>query len=116
MKAHKLTFAGFIAVFGSAFCATNSHITPQLSIRSQGMNTPRHLVGALQQVYTVDRDAFYGTVSAALEYSRSFNHQQITECLFGNKCCPTLTISGSQVPNRGENDWLADYFLLAHRF
>lgn len=116
MNARKLTLAGFIAVFGSVLCATNAQITPQLSIRSQGMNTPRHLAGAVQQVYTVDRNTFYGTVSAALEYSRTFNHKQITKALFGNTCCPTLTISGSQIPNRGENDWLADYFYLPTDF
>jgi hypothetical protein len=116
MKLHKLMFAGILASSGIVLYPQNQHITPQLIIRSPGLNTPRHLAGAVQQVYTADRNTLYGTLSAAIEYSRTFDHEEITNFLFGTKCCPTLTISGSQVPNRGANDWLADYFYLPTDF
>lgn len=116
MKLSMRTFTGIIALLSFVSSHAKIQVTPQLSIRSQGLNTPRHIVGAVQQVYTVAKDSLYGTVAAALEYTRSFDHEAITECLFGTKCCPTITISGSQVANRGANDWLADYFYLPTDF
>ncbi len=93
--------------------------TPYFSIRSQGLDTARGLVG-LTHFINLDRDCFYGTVSVTPEYTRSFRSSDIVKCLFGcdigTKDCPTLHITGSRVPNRGACDWLADYFGLPTDF
>lgn len=116
MKIRKHGVACIGAALWCATIVTTGPVTPYYSIRSQGLNTPRHISGVVQQVYAVNKDSLYGTLSAALEYNRSFHSQDITECLFGTKNCPAITISGSRVPNRGANDWLADYFYLPTDF
>ncbi len=96
---------------------THAHaVTPYFSIRSQGLNTPRHISGLVHQSFTQQSDVVHGTISTALEYSRSFDGEEITNCLFGTKECPAITISGSRVSNRGATDWLADYFYLPTDF
>lgn len=92
-------------------------ITPYFGIRSQGLNTPRHISGLIQQTFANRAfEEVHGTLAGVLEYSRSFDHDAITNALFGTKCYPTITISGSRVANRGGNDWLADYFYLPTDF
>ena len=91
-------------------------ITPYFSIRSQGLNTPRHISGMIEQAFTAHNQNVHGTFAAVLEYSRSFDNEEITNCLFGTKECPAITISGSRVGNRGAQDWLADYFYLPTDF
>jgi hypothetical protein len=105
-----VTLTGIIAV--AAHLMIGQEVTPYINIRSQGLNTPRHVSGEIQQIYATEKSGLYGTFSAAFQYSHSFDNKQITQCLFGNKNCPTITISGSHVENRGDNDWLADYFYL----
>ena len=100
----------------ATFYTAHSAITPYFSIRSQGLNTPRHLSGIIQKIFVPHDEPLAGTFSAALAYDRSFDHESITECLFGNSCCPTITISGSQVADRADTDWLADYFYLPTDF
>ena len=114
VKRHIL--AGVLTLLSSSIFALSSHITPYYSIRSQGLNTPRRLVGLVQQVFAVNKDTLFGTMAVALEYSRSFNENSINECLFGTKCCPQITISGSHTEDRGVDDWLADYFYLPTDF
>ena len=91
-------------------------ITPYFSIRSQGLNTPRHISGLVHQSFTERKENVHGTFAMALEYSRSFDNDEITNCLFGTKECPAITISGSRVTDRGTQDWLADYFYLPTDF
>ncbi len=116
MNARVVTGILATLILSTTIVSEKTNITPYFGIRSQGLNAPRHLVGAIQQVYTVDRNALYGTLAVALEYSRSFDHEKITQCLFGTKDCPTVTISGSQVADRDACDWLADYFYLPTDF
>jgi hypothetical protein len=92
---------------------------PQYSIRSQSFNTARHVVGTLNDIHKFDQEKVYGLLTITPEYSRSFNPKNIVECLFGSTIannCSTVAISGSQVTNRGANDWLADYFYLPTDF
>ena len=91
--------------------------TTYFSIRSQGENAVREMIGWQELINRCDADNFYGAVSAVIEYDQSFASQDIARTLFGsdithinNTCCPALIISGSLFPNRGANDWLADYF------
>lgn len=106
-------------------CATSTHIyclAPYYSIRSQGVNAARELAGWSNKV-NLCKDDIYGTVSAALEYTRSFKPHNITRCLFGPDivsdictCDSAIVISGSQTTDRGPADWLADYFGLPNDF
>jgi len=85
---------------------------PFLQARSQGRNSARQMVGEQQFINQYDMDSTYGTFSVALEYSRTFRNERITNFLFGKdlvNCCE-LYIQGSGVANRNANAWLADYF------
>ncbi|MDP3889308.1 MAG: hypothetical protein Q8Q25_02060 [bacterium] len=88
-------------------------ITPYYSIRSQGANAARHLVGLTDYLFKLDVVRPYGTITITPEYTRTFNPPHITNCLFGGNC---IKISGSGVANRGKTDWLADYFYLPSDF
>ena len=94
-------------------------VTPYYSIRSQGFNTPRHIVGTHNDIHKFDHENVYGSLTVTPEYSRSFDHNSITTCLFGKEvsdCTGTINISGSTAANRNANDWLADYFYLPSDF
>lgn len=111
----KHVITGLLAIT-SSICTVENQITPYISIRSQGLNTPRHLVGSLQQTYVDNSETLHGTAAIALEYSRNFHNDDIKKCLFGTECCPQINISGSRIANRGEHDWLADYLYLPTDF
>lgn len=116
MKHIKLIIAGILVVHSvTLHCATTT-VIPYLPIRSQGLNTPRHLVGLIQQLYTNAAQGLYGTLAGTLFYNRSFDNNEISQCLFGITNCESITISGSRIDNRGANDWLADYFYLPTDF
>lgn len=105
-------------IFNSIFCFI--HTTP-IAFRSYSINTPRELSGNIDLLYTTTAHSTYGSLSVAVAGGNSFNPHQITHCLFGNlttseNCCPQINISGSQVVNRGAQDWLADYFGLPTDF
>jgi len=102
---------------------------PYFSIRSQGENAVREMVGWQELINLCGMDDFYGAVSVVGEYSESFRSSDIARVLFGSDytnahgCCG-INITGSQVGHvpaaagfnfsplfqRGPNDWLADYF------
>lgn len=81
--------------------------------RSSSCNAARDLVGSHQFMYRHDRKDVYGTFSVTPEYARSFNTSRIAQYFFGYD---TITISGSEVEGRGDNDILADYFGLSPKF
>jgi len=97
-------------------------VTPYYSIRPQGVDAARELVGWTQQVNLADKDNFYGSMSLTAEYAQSFRSNQIAACLFGTNSCASdcsgavINVSGSQVAVRGANDWLADNFYLPTDF
>lgn len=80
--------------------------------RNQDSNMARWLAGWREYLPGCD-GRVWGNLSLALEYSHSFKGERIAQYLFGST---QLTFSGSQVPNRGERDLLADYFGLATTF
>ena len=116
MNINRRFIAGMCAILSSLMMASPNEVTPYFSIRTQSLNTPRHIAGLVQQVYAIEKDTLHGTLAATLEYSRSFKNGSITNCLFGTQCAPQVTVSGSQVANRGANDWLADYLYLPSDF
>ncbi len=96
-------------------CCTNGvqPVAPYLSIRSQGVNTPRRLAGTLEYTHLPGDCNPYGYFSVAVEATGSFNHKNINKTLFGTESeYNQITISGSQVAQRGPTDWLAEYFYL----
>lgn len=101
-------------------CSVSLALPTYFSIRSQGENGVRGLVGAGWNTYInlADQEDNYGNIAIVPEYTRSFRPYQIAECLFGNRCgdlscddkCYRINISGTQVENRKTSDLLADYF------
>src|SRR5437867_4385056 len=81
---------------------------PYFSIRSQGENAVREMVGWQELINRCDMDDFYGAVSVVGEYSESFRSNDIARVLFGsdytntNGCCG-ITISGSQSGTKTDN-------------
>ena len=116
MTQYKSSITGIIALTFLTSFAAEPFVLPHFTIRSQGLNTPRHMVGIVQQVFANTDKKLHGTIAGILSYTRSFDHEEITKCLFGTTCCPAINISGSRVSDRGENDWLADYFYLPTDF
>src|SRR5579872_754302 len=103
---------------------------PYFSIRSQGENAVREMVGWQELINLCGMDDFYGAVSVVGEYSESFRSNDISRVLFGSDYtkeygyCGIHITGGAagiaptqdsffQVFNRGTNDWLADYFGLS---
>jgi len=111
-----LAFAMLIPTTSNASCGATTLIVP----RSQSVNAARELAGMTNHICIYDMEKFYGTFAITPEYTRSFKEDELTKCLFG----PSLTgcdaknirISGSTAANRGERDWLADYFGLPTDF
>ncbi len=116
MKYCRKFITGILAIILFHSISTTTAVVTYVPSRSQGSNTPRHLVGLIQQLYARSFDSLYGTLNGTLFYNRSFNSSAFSESLFGVKECETITISGSQVTNRGSDDWLADYFYLPTDF
>ncbi len=89
-------------------------VTPKFTIRSQGTNATRRMVGSVGHIMLADMDQRYGTFSLTPEYTRSYDSKAIAQCLFGDSLCNkrVLKIQGSAATNRDESALLADYFYL----
>ncbi len=97
---------------------SNNHaVAPKFTIRSQGTNALRRLVGNVGKM-NLEEECGYGIFSIMPEYTRSFRSNKIAECLFGDALCgdDALLIQGSQVVDRNERALLADYFYLPTDF
>jgi hypothetical protein len=117
MKRTKYLVYTIITLISHTIHASDKLITPLFMMRSQGVNAPRHMVGMVPHVFLLNHDTFYFDFAIVPAYNRTFNSSSINECLFGFKTdCKKITISGSQVENRNETDWLADYFYLPTDF
>jgi len=127
MKHMQTSFFLLVALIGSLSMAQTPP-TPYYSIRSQGTDAVREMVGWEELINLCDKDEHYGSFALVGEYSQSFREEKICHCLFGedvmteDRICGTdcgeckIKISGSCVENRGEHDWLADYFGLPRDF
>lgn len=95
-------------ICGNSLCVGYPFMLP----RSQGRNSARELVASQEISNRYGLDSTNGFFSAAIEYQRSFCNQQIPRYFFGQDYvdCKNLYIQGSQVENRFEKAWLADYF------
>lgn len=102
-------------------CASWAHANlPYISIRSQSVDSSRDLVGITDKINLYDMENLYITTAVTLEGTRSFDSDALTHALFGfiepSETASdelSVAVTGSQVPNRGATDWLADYFGLS---
>jgi hypothetical protein len=83
------------------------------SPRSQATNAARMLVDWAPFAARPHNHTAYGIFTLTTEYTRSWRPKRIAEALFGTN---VLSISGSQVVGRGDQDILADYFGLSPEF
>jgi hypothetical protein len=81
--------------------------------RSQGTNAALDISGVHPLLHRFNQKSSYGVVAASPFVAKSVRANRIAEAFFGTD---VLTISGSQVSNRGEQDFLADYFGLSPAF
>jgi len=85
---HKVLFITALAsaLNLGAMVSTFTHVaTPYYSIRSQGTNAAREMVGLQTHINLCDVEGCYGTVAITGEYSQSFDNDDICECLFGGQ-------------------------------
>lgn len=114
----------YLLILATSFHNSISAVLPYLNFRSVSVNAARELVGWQTLIQKACMDHCYGVFSITPEYSRSFDDENIAEALFcgslyNRACCkpnPAFKIQGSNVPNRDENAWLADYFYLPTNF
>lgn len=106
-------------------CITHNIISmppTYINFRPQSVNNARHMIGTQRYENLPDMDYPYGILSATFEYNKTFNTHSLVKQFFStalqkNDCNDAaLIISGSAVANRGEKDWLADYFYLPSDF
>ena len=107
-----ILFAGTILLLCPPFISAT---VPYISIRSQATDSARDIVGITDKINLYDMENLYITGAVTLEGTRSFDSDALAHCLFGAftpdlNCSDQVSIgvSGSQVPNRNPNDWLAE--------
>src|SRR5204863_6018544 len=105
MKNFLIGLVGVATLCGMSECVAFGKKTV-FATRSQGLNDVLELVGWQKIMYAYDEDTNYGTVSAAIEYTRTFKPEQIAQFLFGGQ---KVRFSGSMA-DRLPGDVLADYF------
>ena len=120
MKKKQIAALILLSCLTAKYIGAQDRVAPYIAIRSQGVNAARHLAGWTNHIHTFNMDVPYGSLSVTGEYTRTFRPNRITRCLFGDNVIgtddPQIKISGSNVPNRGQKDWLADYFYLPTDF
>jgi hypothetical protein len=114
----------------TADCGSATKATPYFNLRSTSWNVVRDMVGWEDQINLCNQDCWYGAAALTVEYDQTLRPNRIARALFNDDvtsqascpsntkadCAAVLNISGSQVTNRGANDWLADYFGLPTLF
>lgn len=101
--------------------ASSASVIPLIIPRSQSVDAARDIVGMTRYINLYNpEDCIYGTWAFTFEYEKTNKPDDIAECLFGddliNDEIPFIKVSGSQVGDRNETDWLADYFGLPTDF
>ena len=81
--------------------------------RSQGTDTSRELVGWEEFIHQFNVGDYYLTTGHVIGYYRSFRPERIAQEIFGDT---VLRFAGSQVPDRGACELLADNFGLSANF
>jgi len=118
---HAKVVLSLLLISSSSAMLAHSEATPYFNARSQSANLALEMVGQEGYINRYESDGNYTVFSLTPAYQQSFRQGDIACCLFGSDLvksgdCSQLNISGSQVPNRGSKDWLADYFGLPTDF
>jgi hypothetical protein len=113
MRRQNITLFALLISIATTACA----VSPFIYYRSQSVDAARDLVGITQYINRYNNKDLYCIFSFTPEYTHSCNAHDIAQCLFGkeytNGCSgATIHVSGSHVAQRGQHDWLADYFYL----
>lgn len=108
-----------LLLLGPSLCSAN--VVPLIIPRSQSVDAVRDLVGMTRYINLYNPDqCIYGAWAFTFEYEKTNKPFDIAECLFGDDLIddvkPFVKVSGSQVGDRNETDWLADYFGLPTDF
>ncbi len=110
----------FAIIISLWFPAVVDAVVPFIQPRSQSEDSARDLVGMTQYINLYDQEQFYGAIAVTPEYTHTFSPRDIAQNLFGFSLVedevPFVKITGSQVGDRNETDWLADYFGLPTDF
>ena len=112
MKLQK--FLSIIGTFSTLSCMHAYELAGPTfyAARSQSVNAARDLVGFCQFLNKANC-GFEGMLLATPVFERSFTSPRIAEYFFNSN---EIRITGSLVPNRNNNDFLADYFGLSPSF
>lgn len=100
---------------------TLNAVIPVAIPRSQSVNLARETVGWQYLINLCDMEEIYGAFAVIPEFTQTFRAGRLANEIFGadascSRCDGTIAISGSAVANRGNRDWLADYFGLPRDF
>lgn len=109
----------FMILFLAIFSTIHASLAPYFSIRSQGQHDAIEMAGWYVNQISDEKETFKGNVILSSVYSQSFHPQALARALFGSystQNCTTLSIKGSAVSDRTENDLLADWFYLAPNY
>jgi hypothetical protein len=118
MKLHRF-FLPLLSLTYTVFLDAHNSVVTFFNNRSISRDAARDLAGQTQYINKdSDADSVYGALSVTPEYTNSFASKHMTKNLFGANLVngSHLTISGSQVNQRGPQDLLADYFYLPTDF
>jgi hypothetical protein len=134
VKHKKITVFTLICTV-TAFCIhAEKKVITLIKPRSASVNAALELVGLDRQIYVPHHEGeFYAVATVTPEIIKTFRPERIAQCLFGDDIllcprnhqgnCPekrgcqnVFLVSGSQVPDRVDNAWLADYFGLPTDF
>lgn len=101
-----------LLVSGTLFA--DRHVATIIMPHSVSVDAGRELAGWQDLVNVVTpRNGFYNSIAITPEVTLSFKPDRIAQLFFGDdiiSCRNTLTVSGSQSPDRADRYWLADYF------
>ncbi|MCK5632483.1 hypothetical protein KAH94_01935 [bacterium] len=87
------------------------------SYRSQSINAARDIVNLQSLIHRFEMESLYGTFGITPHFTRTFKPCRLAGYFFGEDLVNgALTVSGSGVADRGDHDWLADYFGLSTDF
>ena len=120
MKIH--SYMSLFSLLLTSCIFSEQNVATSFNTRSISRNAARDLAGWFNYIdLNSSPEIVYGALSITPEYNHTFHGDRITNTLFGDNLIgdcknPYLNITGSQVPNRGPQDLLADYFYLPTDF
>ena len=107
----------------AASCDTNSPTLKYFNRRSDSRHKYIQMVSLVDKTHLGDAESMYGVFTATPGYRNSMRPKAIAETLFGDhitneKNCSgnIIKIAGSEICDRDDKTWLADYFYLPRNY